>query len=414
LKTKIAFIVQRYGLEVNGGAEYHCRILAERLANNFDVTILTTCAKDYITWANSYPDGETLINNIKVLRFPVEHTRQEKEFRSLSRKLKQRKPYQKALRFLGLLKTFNDYFYTKQEIQDNLNWVKYQGPYVPKLIHHLQTSHTKYDVLIFFTYLYYPTIEGLKIAPEKSVLIPTAHDEPPIYFSIFKQVFNTPKYILYNTLSEKNFVEKLFKNEFIESSVIGLGIDEPKIVHSNTNAIIPKDQKYIIYIGRIDASKGCKILYNYFVKYKNENNSSLKLVMVGELFMKMADHPDIIKTGFIKEDLKIALLRGAESLVIPSFYESLSLVTLESMAYGVPVIANSQCEVLKDHIQDSKAGFLFSNYESFKQILNHIPFENFNTLSQNAKVYVTKNYAWNTILTKFNSAVSYIIASKTP
>lgn len=47
---KIAFVVQRYGLDVNGGAEYHCRLIAERMTKYFDVEVLTTCAIDYMTW----------------------------------------------------------------------------------------------------------------------------------------------------------------------------------------------------------------------------------------------------------------------------------------------------------------------------------------------------------------------------
>lgn len=42
-KENIAFVVVRYGLNINGGAEYHCRMLAERLTNDYNVEVLTTC-----------------------------------------------------------------------------------------------------------------------------------------------------------------------------------------------------------------------------------------------------------------------------------------------------------------------------------------------------------------------------------
>ena len=73
---KICFVVQRYGLEVNGGAELHCRQLAEHLRPFYDVTVLTTKAVDYISWANAYEKDEEEINGVRVLRFGVEHPRE--------------------------------------------------------------------------------------------------------------------------------------------------------------------------------------------------------------------------------------------------------------------------------------------------------------------------------------------------
>ena len=72
---RLAFVVQRYGLEVNGGAEVECRLLAERLSRHMSVEVLTTCAVDYHTWGNHYPPGLEMINGVPVRRFPVDRER---------------------------------------------------------------------------------------------------------------------------------------------------------------------------------------------------------------------------------------------------------------------------------------------------------------------------------------------------
>jgi glycosyltransferase involved in cell wall biosynthesis len=412
LRKKIALIVQRYGLEVNGGAEYHCRVIAEKLKDIYDVEVLTSCAKDYLSWKNEYAEGISIVNDITVRRFAVEESRNWKKFNSLSRELiGKRRLHQKALRLFGLLNAFEKLQPIDSIPKKEEEWVKCQGPNIPTLINYLTENHPKYDALIFFTYLYYPTVFGMDVASKKSILVPTAHDEPPIYLNIFKEFFNKPAAILYNTLSEQRFVNQQFHNEAIFSEIVGVGIDPPKgITPQSIDDIVKPGDPFLIYIGRVDPSKGCGILFDYFSAYKKASDSNLKLVVVGELFMDAPANPDIILTGFVADDIKTSLLLKARALVIPSLYESLSLVTLESMAYGVPVIANEKCEVLKDHINNSNAGFLFNDYDSFRNLLNTILDPDFNTtiLSENAKKYVAENYSWPATIEKYKKAIDYI------
>ena len=59
---KIAFIIIRYGVEVNGGAEVHCRMLAERLRPYYDVEVLTTTTRIFRDPASDYPEGVSTVN----------------------------------------------------------------------------------------------------------------------------------------------------------------------------------------------------------------------------------------------------------------------------------------------------------------------------------------------------------------
>lgn len=410
---RIAFIVQRYGNEVNGGAEYHCRMVAEKLNALFNVEVLTTCAKDYMSWANEYSAGTELVNGVKVIRFAVEHPRSLKRFRRAGRRLRERKQkrYQRLLNYFGQLENFEKLAKVKSRAENEIAWIKEQGPYVPELIAFLKANQENYDAFVFFTYLYYPTAIGISVAPHKSILIPTAHDEPPIYLKFFKDFFKQPKAILYNTESEKHFVNTHFDNEDIYSDVVGVGIEVQEPQHSsNADILVKQAGDYIIYIGRIEVAKACDELISNFIKFKANTRNNIKLVFVGKAFMPVTEHQSIIYTGFVDEDVKFNLLKNARALVIPSIFESLSLVTLESMAFGIPVIANEKCEVIKDHINKSGAGFLYGNQETFAAAIqaafsSHL---NVDDLSDKAKTYVAENYTWEKVLDKFDKAIDYV------
>ena len=77
-------MVQRYGLEVNGGSETLCRMIAERMARFHNVEVLTTRAVDYVTWQDEYPEGIENVNGIRVWRFGVDHPRDQREFDAIS------------------------------------------------------------------------------------------------------------------------------------------------------------------------------------------------------------------------------------------------------------------------------------------------------------------------------------------
>jgi hexosyltransferase len=381
MKKKILFVVQRYGLEVNGGAELHCRQLAERLKDEYDVSVLTTCAIDYVTWKNEYKEGIEHINGVKVIRKKVDFERNQKKFNKISAKLNNE----------------------KDNINLGIEWQEAQGPHSSELIRYLEDHKDDYDVIIFLTYLYYTTYFGLKVAPEKSILIPTAHDEPPIYYSIFNETFNLPKAILYSTTTERDFVNKRFKNDYIESDIVGLGVD----INENAQDIdlektFDIKDDYVVYIGRIDESKGCKEMFEYFLEYKKTYNSNLKLVLAGKSAMEIPRNKNIVTLGFVSEDEKVNLIRKSKLLILPSKFESLSLSTLEAMYLKVPVLLNGKCEVLKQHAILSNGGLYYENKWEFLEALNYLVRNSkiAERMGENGRKYVDVNYKWNIIIKK--------------
>ena len=390
MKKKILFVVQRYGLEVNGGAELHCRQLAERLKDEYDVSVLTTCAIDYVTWKNEYKEGIEHINGVKVIRKKVDFERNQKKFNKISAKLNNE----------------------KDNINLGIEWQEAQGPHSAELIKYLEDHKDDYDVIIFLTYLYYTTYFGLKVAPEKSILIPTAHDEPPIYYSIFNETFNLPKAILYSTTTERDFVNKRFKNDYIESDIVGLGVD----INENAQDIdlektFDIKDDYVVYIGRIDESKGCKEMFEYFLEYKKIYNSNLKLVLAGKSAMEIPGNKDIVTLGFVSEDEKVNLIRKSKLLILPSKFESLSLSTLEAMYLKVPVLLNGKCEVLKQHAILSNGGLYYENKWEFIETLDYLIRNSkiAERMGENGRKYVDVNYKWDVIIEKLKKNIENLI-----
>jgi len=391
-KKKIAMVVQRYGLEVNGGAELECRLYAERLTPYYDVTVLTTCAIDHYTWSNEYASGEEIINGVRVLRFPTDQERNMQVFSEIH----------------GRILAGNC---TRQE---EIEWMREQGPVSTKLIEYIKRSQDVYSTFVFMTYLYYLTFYGLPVVGKKSVLIPTAHDEPPIYLSVFKDVFAQPKAIFYNTLSEQLFVHQLFKNENIRSEIGGAGVDLPaKIDTSDFRTRYKLENPYMVYVGRIEEGKGCHELFELLDRYNKRRQKNgekpFDLVMVGKPAMKIPERKYIHSLGFVSENDKYAAIKESEFLVLPSHFESLSIVVLEAFRLVKAVLVNGNCEVLRDHCTISNGGLYYKTPDEFNVYIDYLlahP-EIRLQMGMNGRVYQKKYYSWDIIIAKLCDLINY-------
>lgn len=386
---KLVFVVQRYGLEINGGAELHCRWVVEHLKKYFDVEVLTTRAYDYITWKNHYPEGEEVINGIPVKRFSVTRSRIPERFGRIQNRILE----------------------NEHSLEDELNWLEEEGPLSPALIEHIQNHRDDYDYFFFFSYRYYHSYWGINALPHKSILVPTAEYDPIIHLRIFKELFRKPRAFIYNSVEERNMINTLSRNENIPGDVVGVGTEIPEEYSSEEfrkKFRIKGD--YILYIGRIDENKGCVQLFDYFQRFKREESTDVKLVLVGSSKLNIPAHPDIVYLGFLSEEDKFSSLDGALILMMPSFYESLSMVTLEAWALDKPVLANAQCKVLKGQCQRSNAGLFYESYEEFHEVLRlllELPRLR-EGMGKNGKKYFQENYTWDVIERKYLSLLDML------
>ena len=384
---RIAFVVQRYGLEINGGAELHCRWIAEHMKKYYEVEVLTTKAYDYITWENYYLDDREEINGVPVRRFPVVRPRNPVRFGRIQ-----------------------DYvFHHEHRIEDELKWLEEEGPLVPDLIHYIDQHRADYDFFIFFSYRYYHSYWGIHTVPEKSLLVPTAEHDPVVYLQIFKELFRLPQAFIYNSVEEREMIQRVADNAHILSDVVGVGIEIPTAISSEPfRQERELEDDYLLYIGRIDENKGCDKLFQYFLKFKERTRHSIKLVLVGSTKLTIPHHPDIRYLGFVSEEEKFAALKGALLLVMPSFYESLSMVTLEAWALEKPVLANARCEVLRGQCRRSQGGLYYEDYEEFEEALKLLLEDEKlrAALGRNGRRYFVNNYTWEVIENKYINIIN--------
>lgn len=407
---KIAFIVQRYGTEILGGSEYHCRLIAERLADRHQVDVLTSCARDYITWQNEYPEGADRVRGVTVRRFATAHTRDLASFNEFSERI----------------------FTSSHSRHEEMEWLKRQGPWTPGLVEYLERNHHQYDILIFFTYLYAPTVMGIRVAPSKSLLVPTAHDEPAIRLGLYRDVFAAAAGIVWNTESERRFVSSMFQTRALVEDVVGCGVDLPEgeatskedreqvaptsretlasHIEGSANAFRRRHRihgPFALYGGRIDPGKGCEEMLEYFQTYLKEGGD-VTLALMGTKLMPLPDDPHVRFAGMLPDEERLHALEAASVVIVPSPHESLSLLALEAFAVGTPILANARSEVLVDHCRQSHAGLYYEDRweftEGLKTLLQDASLRA--AMGQNGKDYVNSHYRWSTILSKYERMFS--------
>ena len=381
---KVAFVVQRYGLEISGGAELHCRWICEHMQKYWDIQVLTTRSFDYITWKDHYARGDDVVNGIPIKRFSVSKPRHPERFGRIQRYILE----------------------NEHGEEDEIKWLEEEGPLSPALIRYIEEHGNAYDYFIFFSYRYFHSYWGIHTVPEKSILVPTAEHDPVIHLRIFKALFRKPQAFIYNSYEEREIINRLSQNEEIPGDIVGVGCEIPdRIFPDEFRKKNNLQGEYIIYIGRIDENKGCHRLFDYFLRFKKQTASDIKLVLVGSNLLKIPAHPDIRYLGFLSEEDKFSALAGAQVLIMPSFYESLSMVTLEAWALGRPVLANALCDVLKGQCLRSNAGFFYENYDEFHECLCLLlDSEDLRqALGRNGKKYFTQNYTWDVIENKYLS-----------
>ncbi len=389
MRRRVALVVQRYGEEVTGGSESLARAVAERLALAHEVVVFTTCARDYVTWRNELPEGDEERNGVLVRRFPVEEERDLAAFNAFAEPL--------------YLRTCTD--------EEEAAFLRRQGPYVPRLVHELAVQKDRFDAVVFFTYLYYPTCEGLRVAADRAILVPTTHDEPPLRFRLYREVFSRPRAFAFLTPPEESLVRERFDLGPRPTVVAGMGVDVPADPDVEGFRIRHRiERPYALYAGRIDAGKGCLEMLAFFDRYRGDHRGGVDLLLIGSMAMPEPRSPGVRYLGYLDEGEKHAAMAGARAIVCPSPYESLSIVLLEGLALGTPALANARSAVLEDHCRRSNAGLWYADAAEFGEALDLLATEDRvrAALGAHGRAYVAAHYGWETVIAKYVSLIEAV------
>ncbi len=413
MKKKIAFVVVRYGKEINGGAEYHCRMLAERLVDKYDVEVLTTCVRNYLKGTNDYRPGLTEENGVAIRRFPVApitEGRSERWFMHRSRPALRTRRFLSRIGVLGfvsmLFPVWNwGYRYDVGAIERSVF-------FSPELNDFVSEHKDDYAVFIAITAEYAPFYFTAMNAGEKMIAIPTLHDTKVSYRPFMTQMFPKIRFTGFNTEEEWRLAKKLFGRGLKNAGIISVGIETPEpkpwdIVREKFG--LP--DKYICYIGRIEEGKVGKLMEYYSEFSTRHPELAVPIVMVGYEFQKVEKNDNVVLTGFVSDEEKRTILQHSSLLVNPSQYESLSLIVLEALNDKIPVLVNGKCAVLKDHcIKSNGAVKYYTDQESFISAVSAIlgnP-EVYSRMQIEGYGYYAGNYSWDKVMPRLYDAIERV------
>ncbi len=331
-----------------------------------------------MTWSNAYPEGHAYEEGVHIQRFPVDRPRDVLQFNRLSERI----------RFEA----------ERSSISLQEEWMRAQGPVSGELARYVAAHRFRYDAFFFFGYLYATTYVILPLVEEKAFLVPFAHDEWPLRMSIWDEFFKRPQCIIFNTPEEHDFVRARFSRSDLDGPIAGAGVQPPQYADAESfRSRFEIAAPFVLYLGRIDASKGCDVLIEDFARYRSAHEAPAKLVLIGELHLSLKKHENVIVLGPVDEQTKWDALAACELLAMPSAYESLSLAVLEAWSVGKAVLVNAHAAALVGQCKRSGGGLWYSNYEEFEAALTVMDEEVRKKLGRQGMDFINDSCRWETV-----------------
>ena len=416
---KFAFITPRYGADVSAGAEHACRLLAEQVSERHDVDVLTTCARDHRTWKNEYSEGADRVRGALVRRFSVSQVPDHIGFDALSQRLRTSPPAR----------------------AEELEWVRLHGPWSPGLIDYLTRAHRSYDVLVFFGLWHPPTVLGLEVAAERSVLFPYLQLQPALRFGLWAELIRSTRALGFFSESERRLLHGYVGVRHHCEEVVGIGIEpppqqayprhqqDPADVIADEDEPIAEDEEeepeylerrgtpfkrrhrlyggFVLYGGRVESDNGCEEMLEYFDAYATAE-ADATLVLRGVKMMKVPDERYVRLAGIIPDRERMTAYEAADVTLAPDADDLLSEPLLESLAVGTPVLASARNAAAVEHCRRAGAGLYYANREEFVAALSMLTSNARlrERLGANGRAYIRDHHRWDGVLGRFDRLIS--------
>lgn len=382
-RPRVGIVVQRYGPGITGGAEAHAAQVVTRLLPRWDIRVLTSCAVDHLTWANALPAGETRADGVPVLRFANPRPRPMRELNALSRRV----------------------FGRSLDRDEEEAWMALQGPLLPGLWRHLEERGGEYDGFVAFTSLYVSTAWSVPLVADRTLLVPTAHEDEALAFDAYAEVFERPRALLVNTPEELDLIHRRFPRH-ARARVVGVGVEPPAVQPGRFRTRFEVPGEYLLYVGRVERGKGIPGLLEAYRGLRSSVADAPTLVLAGAPSMDVRSE-GVRVLGRVSEQEKWDGLAGALAAVVPSPRESLSLLALEAFAVGTPVLGSAASPVVRGHVQRSRAGVTFEDPATFVEAVTRVRRER-GAMAGAARRYATR-YRWERVVDAYREEMDAMV-----
>jgi glycosyltransferase involved in cell wall biosynthesis len=418
--VKLAFITPRYGADIVTGPEHACRLMAEHISRRHDVDVITTCARQPMSWKNEYPEGPDRVRGVRIRRFPVSQPRGADLPAMTARLLAE-----------------------SHGRVDELEWAKQSGPWSAGLLEHLRQQQHTYDAVVFFSMMSATTVFGLPLAPDRSVLFPYVELVPALRLELWHDALTSARAVGWISAAERRLVRNYLRVSVPQEDVVGIGIerspqrsyprhqqdpaddlvdDEGPAAHDDDNIPTFEDDgvpfrrrhrlygSFALYGGRVEADNGSQEMLDYFEGYAAATENPLQLALMGMKMMRIRETPAIRLAGMLPDRERMVAFEAADVTIAPASSDLLAESVLESFAVGTPVLASARNEAAVEHCSKANAGLYYGTRDEFVECLQLLTrdTELRERLGENGRHYVDQHYRWDAVTARLERLLGRI------